>query len=179
MTPRQIAWPREWLMTDERLGQDLWAAIDRLPDGEAGIVLRHYASAAPERRALAEQVAAVCRSRGLTLSIAETVGLAEDVGADLVHKPGRLTRLPISMPVHSLEQAAEARRAEAALVFVSPVFATRSHPDSAPLGPAAAAALARAVGVPAIALGGMDRERFATLPGPAFYGWAGIDAWIR
>lgn len=179
MTPRQRPWPREWLMTDERFGPDLWTAIGRLPDGEAGIVLRHYATAAPERRALAEQLAAVCRRRRLALSIAETVRLAEDVGANLVHKPDQATTLPVSMPVHSPEQAAEARKAGAALVFISPVFATQSHPKGAPLGPEAAAALARAAGVPAIALGGMDRKRFAALLDPGFHGWAGIDAWLR
>ncbi len=48
MTARQTAWPRTWLMTDERLGIRLWEAIDRLPK-DSGIVFRHYALARAER----------------------------------------------------------------------------------------------------------------------------------
>ena len=51
MTARQTAWPRTWLMTDERLGVRLWEAIDRLPS-DSGIVFRHYSLGAAARRAL-------------------------------------------------------------------------------------------------------------------------------
>ena len=44
MTARQTDWPREWLMTDERMGDRLWTAIDRLPIKHSGIVFRHYAT---------------------------------------------------------------------------------------------------------------------------------------
>ena len=36
MEARQQSWPRIWLMTDERMGDSLWDAVARLPDG-AGI----------------------------------------------------------------------------------------------------------------------------------------------
>lgn len=67
-------------------------------------------------------------------------------------------------------------KAGADLVFVSPVFPTRSHPGAPSLGPAKAARIARAVGLPMIALGGMDARRFRRLRG-RFQGWAAIDAW--
>ena len=60
-------------------------------------------------------------------------------------------------------------------MFVSPIFATRSHPGGKVLGPARAQRIARKLRVPAIALGGMDAERFRGLDW--FYGWAAIDAW--
>ena len=72
------------------------------------------------------------------------------------------------------------RLAEAAgvrLVFLSPVYATRSHPGAEPLGPDGFAALAAATALPAVALGGMNAERAKGLSGA--YGWAGIDAWLR
>jgi thiamine-phosphate pyrophosphorylase len=179
MTARQRPWPRQWLMTDERLGNALWAAIARLPDGKGGIVLRHYATEAAERRALAVEIARISQDRGLTLSIAADPDLARELGAELVHNPGQPPGLAFSMAVHSHDQAETARAMCAALIFVSPVYATRSHLGEAPLGPERAAALARAVDVPAIALGGMDAARFAALPPNAFHGWAGIDAWLR
>lgn len=68
---------------------------------------------------------------------------------------------------------AVARGADA--VFVSPVFATRSHPGAEVLGVQGAERIARGLRVPVIALGGMDAARFGELDG--FYGWAAIDAW--
>src|SRR5690348_8595128 len=52
--------PRLWLMTDERQGDALWEALERLPRG-AGIVFRHYGLSAGERRRLFEQVRKAAR----------------------------------------------------------------------------------------------------------------------
>ena len=177
MGTRQTDWPRTWLMTDERLGRRLWEAIDRLP-ACSGIVLRHYSLAAVERRRLAEQIAQICQSRDLVLAVAGDANLALAVGADLIHNPSGPTPdlLPVSMAVHSLEQADQAQRNAASIVFVSPVFATRSHPDRKALGAEQAQRIARAGIAAAIALGGMNARRFARLEG--FHGWAGIDAWL-
>jgi thiamine-phosphate pyrophosphorylase len=178
MIARQRAWPRQWLMTDERLGDRLWSAIARLPEGAAGLVFRHYATPRAEREALALMVAQACRARQIVLAIAGDVDLAERLGADLAHNPAEATALPFSKAVHTLADAREARRSGAAMVFVSPVNATRSHPGRPSLGVPAATQLAQAAGVPAIALGGMSAAAFAALPLGAFHGWAGIDAWV-
>ncbi len=83
----------------------------------------------------------------------------------------------VTWPVHSVAQARRARQAGAAAVFVSPVFATRSHPGTEHLGERRARAIGRVAGVPLIALGGMDERRFRKLSG--FHGYAAIDAWLR
>jgi thiamine-phosphate pyrophosphorylase len=165
-------------MTDERFGDQLWETLGRLPDGEAGIVLRHYKLPPDERRALAVDMAQACRVRGLVLAVASDVRMAEAVGADLVHNPRETTSLPISMSVHTPDQAARARDVGAALAFVSPIFATRSHQGQPPLGSERAVTLAKTARVASIALGGMDAGRFAALPPGAFHGWAAIDAWL-
>ena len=178
MDSRQRSWPRIWLMTDERMGEGMWAAIERLPPG-AGIVLRHYSLHAAEREALAERIRELAGQRGLTLAVGADVELAKRLGADLVHNPGREAGdLPFSRAVHSVEQAELAARDGAALVFVSPVHATRSHPHAEPLGLERAVEIARAAGVPAIAMGGVNAVNFARLKRAGFYGWAGIDAWL-
>ena len=178
MTARQRAWPRRWLMTDERLGDRLWSAIAGLPESDAGLVFRHYATPRAEREALARRVAEACRTRRIVLAVGGDLDLAQRLDAHLVHNPAGATALPFSRSVHTLDEAREARRAGAALVFVSAVNATRSHPGRPPLGTAAALQLAQAAGVPAIALGGMSAATFATLPAGAFHGWAAIDAWV-
>lgn len=179
MQSRQRSWPKVWLMTDERLGDRLWTAIERVPDA-AGIVFRHYSLPVQERVKLACRVAAVTRKRGLTLSIAADARLARQVGADIVHNPATAARgMPFSRSVHDLEESYRARLDGAAIVFVSPVHSTRSHAGQPPLGPELAIRLARAAGVPAIALGGMNASNFAQLEREGFYGWAGIDAWLE
>ena len=178
MERRQRSWPKFWLMTDERMGDSLWSAIERLPKG-AGIVLRHYSIERSDRERLAAQVSRIARTAGFLMAVAGDVELAERLGADLVHNPAMGSRgLPFSRSVHSLAEARAAKAEGAALVFISPVYSTRSHPGLEPLGPELAQVIARAASVAAIALGGMNDERFGSLPGGAFHGWAGIDAWL-
>ncbi len=179
MTARQRDWPRAWLMTDERMGERLWTAIDRLPIERSGIVFRHYATPPDVRATLVRRIADICHRRSLTLAIAAGEELAPAVGADLVHNPaGTPSDLPFSRSVHSMEEAEAAGRDGAALVFVSPVRPTRSHVGRKPLGKPLALRIARAAGVPAIALGGMNAHNAHGFVRDGFYGWAGIDAWL-
>jgi thiamine-phosphate pyrophosphorylase len=179
MTANQPPWPREWLMTDERIGDRLWEAIDALPDGRAGIVFRHYSLIAGERARLARQVSDTCRNRKLVLAIASDAELAAAVGAHLVHNPvGHPGDLPFSRSAHSAEEAIAASRAGASLIFLSPIHQTRSHPGRSAMGGQLAARIVADSPVPVIALGGMNRARFAELREVGFYGWAGIDAWL-
>jgi thiamine monophosphate synthase len=179
MTSRQRSWPRQWLMTDERMGERLWEAIDRLPIKHSGVVFRHYQSPPEVRATLAGRVAEICRRRTLTLAIAGDAELARTLGADLVHNPPELpVDMPFSRSVHSLEEAEAARVDGAALVFVSPVYPTSSHPGRKALYLPTALKIAKEAGAPAIALGGMDALKSARLQREGFYGWAGIDAWL-
>ena len=170
--PRPIL-PRRWLMTDRRLGDELWACIARLPAG-AGVVLRHHDG----DRAFARRVAAACAEHQLLLAVAGDVGLARAVGAAMVHNPTEDSGTSlVSRSVHDSDEARAARSAD--IIFISPVFATASHPGVAGLGLDAALVLARLAGLPAIALGGMDEERGEQAIAAGFYGWAAIDAWRR
>ena len=81
MFARQTGWPRSWLMTDERMGDRLWDAIERLPIGDGGVVVRHYALGSESRASLAKRIAAVCDKRGLLLAIAQDADLAHRLDA--------------------------------------------------------------------------------------------------
>lgn len=179
MTSRQRPWPRQWLMTDERMGERLWEAIDRLPIKHSGIVFRHYATPTDARTVLARRIADICHRRSLTLAVARDVELARTVGAEIVHNPSEPAHgLPFSRAVHSVEEAEAAKVEGAALVFVSPVYPTSSHPGRKPLYRPLALRIAKAAGVPAVALGGMNSLKSARLEREGFHGWAGIDAWL-
>lgn len=145
-----------WLLTDERMGAALWDALAALPRG-SGVVFRHGATPERERAVLLTRIKRLARRRGLCLV-----------------EPGG-TRFPRLRPAHSLREAIAARRAGADAMLVSPVFPTRTHPGARALGPLRASRIARAVNVPAIALGGMTQRRFARLKRMGFAGWAAID----
>ena len=178
MAVNQPPWPRDWLMTDERMGERLWDAIGRVPAGSGGIVYRHHSLAPAERLELGIRLAALAQVRKLTLAVARDPLLAKQLGADLVHNPLEPAELPFSVAVHDEREALAAREAGADLVFISPVFQTRSHPGATALGADRASQLAAIAGCPAIALGGMTFGKYWEL-GPAFHGWAGIDAWLE
>ena len=161
--------PRLWLMTDERLGDRLWAALAQLPRG-SGVVFRHYSLSPKDRRSLFARVLAVARRRRLVVVRAGRLPLRGEMG---VHNGrGRGLR---TASVHSRAELAAARDAD--VVFVSPVFATRSHPGVPSLGTVRLGLLVRRARVPVVALGGVDAARFRRLRGLPLHGWAGIDAW--
>lgn len=158
-------------MTDERQGDRLLDVVERLPAG-AGIVFRHYSLEEVARRDLFDRVRAA--HSGLLL-LAGPATQAESWGADGSHGrgPGQGFR---SAPVHGYAEIRAAERDGTALLFLSPVYATRSHPEARPLGLARFAWLARRTVLPVIALGGMSAARGKRLASFGAYGWAGIDA---
>jgi len=159
-----------WLMTDERLGDGLWAALRSLPRG-SGVVFRHYATPARERRMLFRHVVRIARARGLVVVRA---GERAGFGEDGVHGAARGSGLRTA-PAHGRLEAVAAVRRGADVLFVSPVFGTRSHPGGEVLGVRKARRIVQGLPVVAIALGGMDARRFRGMAG--FDGWAAIDAW--
>ena len=169
MRRRHPVLPTLWLMTDERIA-DVAAAVRRLPRG-AGVVFRHHATPAAERRRLWRRLLGIARARGLVLVRAGAEPMPGEMG---VHGRGRARMAGVrTWPTHSRAEALAGLRAGADALFVSPVFATRSHPGAAALGPRRARAIGAGLGVPLVALGGVDARRFRRMRG--FAGWAGID----
>ena len=161
--------PRLWLMTDERLGDGLERAIRRLPRG-AGVVFRHYSLPKSERRRLFERIRGIARRRRLVLVAA---------GGDPLPGDGAHNRRGRGLRTASAHNLCEVRRAErdgVHLIFLSPVFATASHPGGKALGPVRFGAIAGQAGVPVVALGGLDGRKARRLHALGAYGWAGVGA---
>jgi thiamine-phosphate pyrophosphorylase len=167
-------------MTDERQNEALWRALARLPRG-AGVVFRHYRTPPAERRRLYERVRAIARARGLVLVLAGAPRDAIAWRADGAHgrSPHRTGARPLlrTAPAHGARELLAGRRRGAALLFLSPVFATRSHPGARTLGPVRFGKLVEGYAKNVIALGGMSRSRGDRLAALGAYGWAAIDAW--
>ena len=162
--------PRLWLMTDERLGERLFEAVERLPEA-GGIVFRHYGLPADQRRALFDAVRR--RAGGRMLLLAGPADEARAWGAGGAHGRGRGA---LTAPAHGLGEIRAAEAAGARLVFLSPVFPTRSHPGAPALGATGFDTLAAQTRLPVVALGGVDEARFGLLQNA--YGWAAVDAWL-
>lgn len=168
------ALPRLWLMTDERLGERLWDALDALPRG-SGVIFRHYSLRPAQRSALFARVARFGRLRGLVVLRAGNTPLGR--GEDGAHNARLPHRGINSRAVHSRAELQAAIRAKADCVLISPIFPTNSHPGGSALGVTRAAALAATSPVPAIALGGMTPVRARRLKSAGFHGWAAIGWW--
>ena len=164
-------------MTDERMGDALWSSLAALPKG-SGVVFRHYDAA--DRKALFKAVQRIAKARRLVLVVAGPARLAKAWHVDGSH--GRSAHRPQALrtaPVHNHRERVAAERAGADLLFVSPVFATRSHAGAKGMGRVRFGLLLRGAKVPVIALGGMTKRRAKSLTGLGVYGWAAIDALTR
>jgi thiamine-phosphate pyrophosphorylase len=174
--------PSLFLMTDERMGDALWDALERLPRS-SGVVFRHYSLLPAERRALFERVRRVVRRRRLVLLLAGPERLARAWGADGVHGPfpHRLSARPLlrTAPTHDRAEWLKARRMGCDLVFVSPLFPTRSHPGAPALGILRAGLMLGADRGRAVALGGMTANRARACYTIGIARWAAIDAWTN
>ncbi len=167
-------WPQIWLFSDERMA-DCLAAVRALPP-RSGIVFRHYATPAPARHRLFRAVLRIARARHHVVLIAGKPIAGADGAHGSARRAIRRDQPPVSLAVHNGRELDLAKRLGARLIFISPVFATRSHAGTKPIGRAGFARLAGGFGGSCIALGGMNAERFRALRIHGAHGWAAIDA---
>jgi len=180
------ALPQFYLFSDTERLPDPGPLLSRLPKG-ACVVLRQT-----DRQSLinlARLIVPQARKLGLKVIIAGDIRLALQTGADGVHLSEHLTRRGrprlkskksgffVTSAAHGRLALWRAQHAGADLIFLSPVFATKSHPKAHGLGVLRFAVLARSCPIPVIALGGITPINATRLAlGPA-HGFAAIGAW--
>jgi thiamine-phosphate pyrophosphorylase len=145
---RRQTMPKQWFIADRRDHQ-VWHALGKLPRG-CGVLVLGKMSPSEWRRL--RYLATLRR-----LSVVS-------------EQPRAAAR------AHNIQELRQALLRRPALVLLSPIFSTASHPDWAPLPRMRAAALARLAGRRLTALGGMDAKRYARIAPLGFVGWAGISA---
>lgn len=154
---RRQTLPRQWLVADGRVGENLYRAVRSLPRG-SGILFLYRGLRRGERARLLAKLRRLATPRGVLIIDEATGGGAR---------------------VHDRNELRQAGLCDVPLIFLSPLFPTRSHPEWKRIPLMRAAALVRLAKAPVIALGGMDERRFRRIRGLGFSGWAGIDAWMR
>jgi thiamine-phosphate pyrophosphorylase len=166
------------MFTDGR-DADWAAAARRLPAGSLVVVRARAAKARAMGAGMLDGIA--------PLLIAGDAELAARIGAAGLHLPeariGEASHWRVRHPdwiitaaAHGLGALTRAREVDA--LFLSPVFATASHPGAPSLGPARAAFIAAASPVPVYALGGITARNAARLA-PAFSGIAAIGSLLE
>ncbi len=179
MQRRHIKPPKIWLMSDPRFGAGLLRAVQRLPAG-SGVIFRHYELNEEARELLFWQMRRICARRGHSLFLAGDERQAQRWRADGFHsRTGKRarSRLKRSAAVHNIRELIAAKHARADYLFISPLYATRSHPGARALGPAAFRQLALRRGQAlVIALGGMSAAKAAMQDRRVVHGWAAIDS---
>jgi thiamine-phosphate pyrophosphorylase len=143
---RRQTMPKQWLII---VDQPDWGAIQRLPR-KAGVIVLSQLTAANDRR-----LRNVARVRDLRVEFERTGAAAR---------------------VHSMRELRQVMLRRIALILLSPIYPTASHPDWLPMSRMRAATFARLAGRQAIALGGMNHRRFAKIAPLGFIGWAGVSA---
>lgn len=135
----------------------------------------------------AERLAAVCRRYRVPLIVNDRPDIARAVGADGVHvgqsdmEIGKARELLgegciIGCSAHSVEEALAAQAAGADYIGCGAVFGSRTKPDASVLPYDELRAICRAAEVPAVAIGGINRENVRRLAGSGIAGIAAVGA---
>ena len=167
--------PKLWLLSDARNDAMLETALAQLPR-RSGFVFRHYHLPERERADRFATLLGEARARDHVVLVSCGASLPGADRADGVYGSAQAIaasrqRLRYAT-AHDANEIDAAQAAGAAAIFLSPVFATRSHPGGATLGPLGFGVLAQRARVPVIALGGMTLDRATWLDWPR---WAAID----
>ena len=176
------------LMTDEKRLPEPVLAIKNLPSGSA-VIYRHYGLA--DREGFGRHLRQAAFEADVLFLVAGDHALAQSLEADGTHMPENLAfRLEGSPPferadgkksfntiaVHSHQALERAAASGVNAALLSPVFATKSHPGSEPLGATKANIWGAQSALPVYALGGISPSNALALKEGAFAGLAAIDA---
>ncbi|BDG01775.1 thiamine phosphate synthase [Anaeromyxobacter oryzae] len=188
-----MAVPVVHLITDRRLSADLEAraaaALAGVPPGAVAIHLREKDLPGGALLSMARALAAVCRAHGQLLLVNDRVDVALAAGADGVHLPSagvppadaRRLLGPaalVGVSCHSADDVRRARDGGASFATFGPVHDTPSkRAYGAPVGLGALRAAA-ALGLPLVALGGVDAGNAAEAFAAGARGVAAIRAWL-
>ena len=167
-----------YLVTDASLSRGRGSVEVAEAAIRGGVTMLQYRAKGATTRIMVEEAGSLrklCRSRGIPFIVNDRADVAIAVDADGLHVgqddlPAALARRLIGrrkllgVSAGSPEEARRAAAEGADYVGASPVFSTPTKPDaSAPLGLSGLRALADAVRIPVVAIGGIDAGNAAAV----------------
>jgi thiamine-phosphate pyrophosphorylase len=165
-----LPWPPLMVITNRHMTPDLAATIGAaLKGGARWVLLREKDMAPPARLDLARRLKAEAERHSALLGINSDMAAARTLGMPLLHLPitelhqmAQANGFLVGASVHDMDEAERATAAGANYLLLAPIFATESkRPHRPPIGLANLHAIAAAVRIPVIALGGMSPPRAA------------------
>ena len=157
------------VVTDRRLAaRDLASVVDdAVSAGARWVWFRDKDLERQERLALARQILAAIGGRAV-MTVGSDIGLAMELGLKAVHlsmaadvaeaRQNLGAQALIGLSAHSLDDVARAKAMGADYITLSPIFETMSKPGYGPCLGLGILRAATAVGIPIIALGGINPE---------------------
>lgn len=160
---------------------------EALAGGTTFVQLRDKYASAEDLRAEAEELLALCRAAGVPFVVNDDVECALAVGADGVHvgqddmacERARALLGPdaiVGVSTQTVEQARAAEAAGADYLGVGGVTGTATKPEAEVLAPEEFRAIAAAVDIPVVAIGGIHKENLLRLKGTGVNGVALVSA---
>jgi thiamine-phosphate pyrophosphorylase len=186
MTKPGLALPALMLVTDRGLAGGEDALVRKVSEAVAGgvnaVQLREKDLGGETLFRLAERIKAAIEGRVL-LIVNGSLDVALASGADGVHLPEAMPALAkrpkgliVGRSVHSVEAATLAEQAGADYMVFGPVYETMSHASVAAAGLEALSAVACAVSIPVLAIGGVRKDRVRAIMDASAAGIAVIGA---
>lgn len=160
---------------------------EALAGGTTFVQLRDKHASAEDLRAEAEELLALCRAAGVPFVVNDDVECALAVGADGVHvgqddmacERARAllgSDAIVGVSTQTVEQARAAEAAGADYLGVGGVTGTATKPEAGVLAPEEFRAIAAAVDIPVVAIGGIHKENLLRLKGTGVNGVALVSA---
>jgi len=134
-----------------------------------------------------EKAMPLCKAKGARLLINSAVDSSRSIKVDGIHLTSKglleLKQRPVGFSwvaasCHNREELKYAERMGVDFVVLAPVLATKTHPDTDPLGWEAFTLLASEVNIPIFALGGMKKQILSTAQSNGAQGIAGITCFL-
>ncbi len=174
--------PKMFFFTDRNRVDDIFLVVKNLPKNSA-VIIREYDLNSARRLDFASKVSAIAKQKSLKVFVGKDVNLAKKIKADGVHFSDRegfskLINLDksflVSYACHSEISVRKAQKTGCDLIFYSPIFPTKSHPDQKTIGSLGLRNLVAKTATPIYALGGIDENNLKILTNSNIAGIGGI-----
>ena len=170
-------------MSDPQRGGDPLEVVKSLPQGSI-MIFRHYQE--KKRALLAKKVLLKCHQKKILCLIGGDIQLALKLNADGIHLPEdhlkKIGQRPkvhknmlITAATHSFKMVRRAYTLKIDAAILSPVYKTKSHPETPAIGRLQFASICNRSKIPIIALGGIGSDETLNLMYAGAFGIAGIE----
>jgi len=183
--------PPLFFFSDRIAIHNIFNIIENLPKNSA-VIVREYDLSENQRLDFAKKIINIAQKKSLKVFVGKDWRLAIKIKADGVHfsdhndvrrclwKSNRILskKLLISYSCHSATSIKKAEKYGCDLIFYSPIFTTKTHPQQKPIGSFGLRNFLSKTSIPIYALGGIDNKNIHRLGNCGIAGIGGISVFV-